>query len=110
MNRRLSTVLLHVALTLGLVVMAVPFVWMILGSFKTTGELRQMPPTWIPEEPTTQSYRDLFDRSRFECRRRDRSLIVHASGQRERSTQYGQAAEMGLGPHVRIRAEKSEPN
>lgn len=65
MNRRLSTVLLHVALTLGLVVMAVPFVWMILGSFETTSELRQMPPTWIPEEPTTQSYRDLFDRMDF---------------------------------------------
>ena len=62
---RLSTVLLHLALTLGLVVMAVPFAWMILGSFKTTGELRQMPPTWIPEEPTTQNYRDLFNRLDF---------------------------------------------
>jgi multiple sugar transport system permease protein len=38
---------------------------MILGSFKTTGELRQVPPTWIPEDPTLGNYRDLFDRLNF---------------------------------------------
>lgn len=64
MNRRL-TIALHVALVLGLAVMAVPFVWMIFGSFKTTAELRQLPPTWIPEEPTLASYRDLVDRLDF---------------------------------------------
>lgn len=56
-----STVLLHVALCLGLVVMAVPFVWMLLGSFKTTSELRRTPPTWIPQDPTLASYHDLVD-------------------------------------------------
>ncbi|HYN34617.1 MAG TPA: carbohydrate ABC transporter permease [Ilumatobacteraceae bacterium] len=65
MTRRSHTVLLHVALVAGLVVMAMPFVWMILGSFKTTSELRQMPPTWIPEEPTLGNYRDLLDRLDF---------------------------------------------
>lgn len=58
-------VLLHVALVIGLIVMAVPFVWMILGSFKTTGELRRLPPTWIPEDPTLSNYRDLFQRLDF---------------------------------------------
>lgn len=58
-------VLLHVALVIGLIVMAVPFVWMILGSFKTTGELRRLPPTWIPEDPTFSNYRDLFQRLDF---------------------------------------------
>jgi len=56
---------LQLALWAGLVVMATPFAWMILGSFKTTRELRQRPPTWIPEEPTLQNYRDLFDRLDF---------------------------------------------
>ncbi len=56
---------LLLALWAGLVVMATPFAWMILGSFKTTRELRQRPPTWIPEEPTLQNYRDLFDRLDF---------------------------------------------
>jgi multiple sugar transport system permease protein len=56
---------LHVALIAGLVLMAMPFVWMILGSFKTTSELRQVPPTWIPKNPTTANYSELFDRLNF---------------------------------------------
>jgi len=58
-------VLLHVALLAGLILMVGPFVWMIISSFKTTGELRQLPPTFIPEEPTLTNYRDLFDRLDF---------------------------------------------
>jgi multiple sugar transport system permease protein len=58
-------VLLHVALLTGLILMVGPFVWMIISSFKTTGELRQLPPTFIPEEPTLTNYRDLFDRLDF---------------------------------------------
>jgi multiple sugar transport system permease protein len=63
--RRPRAIGLHIALTLGLVVMIMPFVWMLLSSFKLTREVRQTPPTWIPEEPTTQNYRDLFDRLDF---------------------------------------------
>ena len=40
--RRSRGILLHVALFAGLIVMIGPFVWMILGSFKTTSELRQL--------------------------------------------------------------------
>src|SRR6266508_4393393 len=56
---------LNVALYAGLIVMAMPFVWMILSSFKLTRELRQNPSGWIPEDPTVQNYRDLFDRLDF---------------------------------------------
>jgi multiple sugar transport system permease protein len=56
---------LHVALLAGFVLMAIPFVWMILSSFKTTREIRREPSRWIPEEPTLQNYRDLFDRLDF---------------------------------------------
>lgn len=65
LQRRPPAIPLHLALTIGLVVMALPFVWMLLGSFKTTGELRQVPPTWVPEDPTLDNYRDLFDRLNF---------------------------------------------
>jgi multiple sugar transport system permease protein len=58
-------VLLHVALLAGLILVVGPFVWMIISSFKTTSELRQLPPTFIPEEPTLTNYRDLFDRLDF---------------------------------------------
>jgi multiple sugar transport system permease protein len=64
-RRGTSSVGLHVALLAGFVVMAIPFVWMILGSFKFTRELRQSPPTWVPEDPTLQNYRDLLDRLDF---------------------------------------------
>lgn len=56
---------LHVALILGLIVVIAPFVWMVLGSIKTTGELRQDPPTWLPQDPTVANYTELFDRLNF---------------------------------------------
>ena len=56
---------IHVLIIVGLLVMVVPFVWMVLGSFKTTAELRQLPPTWIPESPTTENYSELFTRLDF---------------------------------------------
>ncbi len=56
---------LHVLLVAGVLVMVVPFVWMVLGSFKTTAELRQLPPTWIPENPTSENYSELFTRLDF---------------------------------------------
>jgi multiple sugar transport system permease protein len=64
-RRRPLGVPLHLLLIAGVVVMAIPFVWMILGSFKTTGELRQVPPTFLPEDPTLENYRDLFNRLDF---------------------------------------------
>jgi multiple sugar transport system permease protein len=64
-GRRPRSVGLHVVLIVGLVVMFMPFVWMILSSFKLTREIRRYPTRWIPEEPTLQNYRDLFDRLDF---------------------------------------------
>ncbi|MFG1817289.1 carbohydrate ABC transporter permease [Kribbella sp. NPDC049174] len=50
---------------LGLIVVAAPFVWMLLGSFKTQGELLRVPPTWLPDQPTNQNYVDLFNKESF---------------------------------------------
>jgi multiple sugar transport system permease protein len=55
----------YVVLTLGLLLVAGPFVWMLLGSFKSEGELRRDPPTWLPENPTLENYRELFARLDF---------------------------------------------
>jgi len=38
------------------VVAALPFIWMILGSFKTGAEIRHIPPTFLPNEPTLDNY------------------------------------------------------
>ena len=56
---------IYLLLIIGLILLVGPFIWMILGSFKTTGELRQVPPTWWPENPTVANYQDLFSRQNF---------------------------------------------
>ncbi len=57
--------LLYVLLTVGLVAVVMPFVWMILGSFKTTAEIRQYPTNFWPIEPTIDNYTQLFGRLDF---------------------------------------------
>ena len=56
---------IYVLLVIGLILLVGPFIYMLLGSFKTTGELRQVPPTWWPENPTLANYEDLFSRLNF---------------------------------------------
>jgi len=56
---------IYALLILGIILLVGPFVWMVLGSFKTTGELRSVPPTWWPENPTLANYQDLFERQNF---------------------------------------------
>jgi multiple sugar transport system permease protein len=55
----------YVVLTVGLMLLAGPFIWMLLGSFKPDAELRQVPPTWLPEHPTLDNYRQLFGQLAF---------------------------------------------
>jgi multiple sugar transport system permease protein len=50
----------YVVLTGGLVLLVGPFLWMLLGSFRPDRELKQVPPTWLPQEPTLDNYRTLF--------------------------------------------------
>lgn len=64
-RQRQSTWWIYLLLVIGLILLVGPFIWMLLGSFKTTGELRQVPPTWWPENPTLANYEDLFSRLNF---------------------------------------------
>ena len=68
LNTKRSTAsrwLLYTVVTLGFVAVVTPFVWMILGGFKTQGELLRVPPTWWPENPTLDNYRSLFSQQGF---------------------------------------------
>jgi len=56
---------LYVILAIALVAVIAPFVWMVLGSFKSEGELRQVPPTWLPEDASLNNYTQLFDKLNF---------------------------------------------
>lgn len=57
--------LVYVALTAGVILMVIPFVWMVLSSIKPNAEVMAVPPTWWPETPTLENYRQLFERLDF---------------------------------------------
>ena len=56
---------LYLVLTVAVIAVAAPFIWMLLGSFKTTTELRMSPPTWWPQNPTLDNYTELFSKNNF---------------------------------------------
>lgn len=39
----------------------IPFLWMIFGAFKTGAEIRQVPPTFWPESPTLDNFRQIIE-------------------------------------------------
>lgn len=49
----------------GLVLVVIPFVWMVVSSFKPEAEVRAVPPTWWPESLTTENYTQLFTQLDF---------------------------------------------
>ncbi|EYT48723.1 carbohydrate ABC transporter permease [Brachybacterium muris] len=62
MNSVRSRIPLYIIMTILLAIVVTPFVWMILGSLKTQGELLRVPPTWLPEAPTLDNFQRLFER------------------------------------------------
>ena len=59
-RHRLTRLALYAILTLLGVVAALPFVWMILSSFKTAAEIRQIPPTFWPQTASLDNYRTIL--------------------------------------------------
>jgi multiple sugar transport system permease protein len=53
-------ILSYAGLILLTVMFVAPLVWMLSTSFKTNVEATQLPPNWIPEEFTTESYSKIF--------------------------------------------------
>jgi multiple sugar transport system permease protein len=62
---RVASSALHTVLILGLLAMITPFLWTLLSSFKSEGEVRSVPPTWWPRHPTLDNFRELFSRLDF---------------------------------------------
>ncbi|GAA1903317.1 carbohydrate ABC transporter permease [Streptomyces durmitorensis] len=54
--------LVYVLLSVGLLVMSAPFLWMALSAFKTSSELTASPPVWIPTEWTLDNFSALLDK------------------------------------------------
>lgn len=51
----------YLALLCYLVFLAFPFLWLISTAFKPATELGSLHPTWIPEHPTLDNFRQAFD-------------------------------------------------
>lgn len=62
---KVKLVLTYAALVVIGFTMLIPFLWMVLGSFKTVREVMQFPPTFIPKDPTLSNYKEVFTRLPF---------------------------------------------
>ena len=61
MTRRRTMLPLGVLLTLGALLTAFPFIWMLTTSAKPLSESRRYPPQVLPSEPTSASFSRLFE-------------------------------------------------
>lgn len=65
-RRRIAHALFwHTFLMIGAVIMALPFIWMMLTSLKTNAEVFAFPPRWLPEEPRWSNYYDVMQAMPF---------------------------------------------
>jgi multiple sugar transport system permease protein len=62
---RVARISLYGVLSAGLLVVIGPFLWMALASLKPEAEIRQVPPTWLPDTWTLDNFRELFTRLDF---------------------------------------------
>ncbi|WP_163536087.1 carbohydrate ABC transporter permease [Gracilibacillus sp. YIM 98692] len=66
-------------LVFGGISVSLPFIWMILSSFKTEREVLQIPPTLFPQNPTFQNYLELFQNLNFDVYLVNTLIIVFFS-------------------------------
>jgi len=68
-----------IVLTLGGLLVAIPFIWMILSAFKPESEVLQLTPTLWPETFTTENFVYLFENMNFGVYSRNTIIIVLCS-------------------------------
>lgn len=56
-----SSLLIHIILIIGAVIMILPFLWMVLTSLKTVGEAVQVPPKIFPSSPQFNNYSEVLN-------------------------------------------------
>lgn len=53
-------IMIYLVLSVGGILMMMPFLWMILGAFKPLREVMVFPPTFWPQEPTLANFQKVF--------------------------------------------------
>lgn len=56
MKRRIKRVILYILVFIIVVVVAAPFLWMVISSISTKSDLLHRPMRWFPEKPTLDNY------------------------------------------------------
>jgi multiple sugar transport system permease protein len=64
-RRGLRVSWVYVPLSIGLVFLVGPFLWMVASSVKSSAELHHVPPTWIPQTFTLDNYTTIFTKLNF---------------------------------------------
>lgn len=60
-----GTLLGYLGMALCLLLIGLPVYWMIIGAFKNTAEVYQIPPTWIPQTPTLANFSNAWRSAPF---------------------------------------------
>ncbi|WP_374945910.1 carbohydrate ABC transporter permease [Agreia sp.] len=55
-SSRIARIATYTVLVVAVIITLLPFVWMLLGSFKDQGEILRNPRGWLPEAPTLDNY------------------------------------------------------
>ena len=71
-------ILFYLMLCVIIVVTILPFVWMVSSSFKGSEAIRTIPIRWIPEHPTLEGYRRVFNMQGFSFARASLNSLVLA--------------------------------
>lgn len=74
--QQIKQFLLGLVLTIGGIIISLPFIWMILSSLKTEREVIQVPPTFWPEQLTFNNFIYLFENMNFIVYLRNTLIIV----------------------------------
>lgn len=71
-------ILFYLMLVVIIAVTILPFVWMVSSSFKGSEAIRTIPIRWIPEHPTLEGYRRVFNMQGFSFARASLNSLVLA--------------------------------
>jgi multiple sugar transport system permease protein len=75
-----SSIAIHAVLSLGAVTMVVPFLWVVITSFKTLGESVRVPPTILPQHWQLANYHEVLTGSGLSFVRLSINSVIMTAG------------------------------
>lgn len=79
LNNKFEKAIIILIMTIFGLLVALPFVWMMLSSFKNNVEVLNIPPTLFPQDPTLSNYIELFTNLQFGVYIKNTLIVVFFS-------------------------------